>query len=117
MSPEFRIAFFSSLPGLRVHAPVDPSLQHYLDRRKLAPWGGSFLPASATRSTATEANLMTICASCNRELKTGEEFDLVKIQQWRTKVGSAECKRPDSDDTRSYCIPCAKSAPIPLMMQ
>lgn len=64
-----------------------------------------------------EEGAMTTCAACHRDLTAGEAFDLVRIQQWRTKVGSAECKGPDSDDTRSYCIPCARRAPVTLMKE
>jgi hypothetical protein len=49
---------------------------------------------------------MTYCSSCKKELKDGEEFGLVRIQLWKTNVGSKECKQPDMDDTRTYCLPC-----------
>ncbi len=48
--------------------------------------------------------------SCNRDLKEGDEFDLVRLQIWKTKVGSKECKSPDVDETRTYCLPCAQKA-------
>jgi hypothetical protein len=57
---------------------------------------------------------MTHCASCNRDLKEGEEFGLVRLQLWKTKVGSRECKSPDLDETRIYCLPCAQYAQINL---
>lgn len=53
---------------------------------------------------------MTHCVSCNRDLKEGEEFDLVRLQLWKTKVGSKECKSPDLDETKAYCLPCAQEA-------
>ncbi len=51
---------------------------------------------------------MTNCVSCGRYLKEGEEFDLVRLQIWTTKVGSQECKSPDLDKTETYCLPCAE---------
>lgn len=54
-----------------------------------------------------EVFFMAHCASCDRDLKEGEEFGLVRLQFWKTKVGSRECKPPDMDETRIYCLPCA----------
>jgi len=55
---------------------------------------------------------MAHCSNCNKELKEGEAFGLVRIQLWKTKVGSKECKQPDMDDTRPYCSPCVEKAQI-----
>ena len=52
--------------------------------------------------------MMAHCVSCNRDLKEGEGFDLVRLQIWKTKVGSKECKSPDLDKTEAYCLPCAQ---------
>ena len=50
--------------------------------------------------------------NCTRDLKEGEEFSLVRVQYWKTKVGSKECKQPDFDETRGYCQPCAKKVQV-----
>ena len=52
---------------------------------------------------------MAQCTNCSRDLKEGEEFSLVRIQYWKTKVGSKECKQPDLDETRRYCPACTKN--------
>jgi len=57
---------------------------------------------------------MVRCLNCNREMKENEEIDLVRVQLWKTKVGSKECKPPDVDDTRIYCLPCAEDGQIKI---
>jgi hypothetical protein len=57
---------------------------------------------------------MITCANCKRELKHGEDFSLVRVQLWTTKVGSGECKPPDLDKTHHYCPACAKSTHVSL---
>jgi hypothetical protein len=47
-------------------------------------------------------------------MKENEELDLVRVQLWKTKVGSKECKPPDLDDTRIDCLPCAENGQIKI---
>ena len=55
---------------------------------------------------------MTQCTQCNKELKEGEDFDLVRIQLWKTKAGGKECKTPDMDVTRALRLPCVDKGQI-----
>jgi hypothetical protein len=57
---------------------------------------------------------MSQCTQCKKELGEGEEFDLVRIQLWKTKAGSRECKMPDMDVTRTLCLPCVNKGQIRL---
>jgi hypothetical protein len=55
---------------------------------------------------------MAQCTNCTRELKEGEELRVVRVQLWKTKVGSKACKEPDLDETRRYCPACTKSVEL-----
>jgi len=57
---------------------------------------------------------MATCSRCKKELRQGEEFGVVRVQLWKTKVGSKECKNPDEDEIRNYCAECSKVAPLNL---
>ena len=60
---------------------------------------------------------MALCESCNKDLIEGEDVGVVRLQLWKTKVGSKECKVPDVDETRFYCLPCAQYAQTNLGME
>jgi hypothetical protein len=49
---------------------------------------------------------MKRCTRCQKGLMKGEEYGLLRVQLWKTQVGSPECKPPDLDDTRIYCLTC-----------
>ncbi len=55
---------------------------------------------------------MASCANCRKELSPGDNYRVMRIQMWKTSVGSMECEPPDLDKTVSYCLPCAKDTRI-----
>ncbi len=57
---------------------------------------------------------MAVCSGCKKELSEGEEFGVVRIQLWKTKVGNRECGDPDEDETRNYCPESSKAAPLDI---
>ncbi len=51
---------------------------------------------------------MKHCVNCNRDLREGEEFDLVRLQVWKTKVGAISVKRQTSMKQEPTASPALK---------
>ena len=57
---------------------------------------------------------MLHCTGCDKELREGDALGLVRLQVWKTRAGSKECKGPDIDDTRTYCLTCVDEGRVHL---